>query len=279
MSPLRIVVLLAAGVNPDNGRMRRSPLDARALELILGFREAHPGTALEAIHAGDGDSVAALRDYMGMGLESLTLLETASDNDAVAILANYLLRRDFDLVVTGAAALDGAATGVVPYQLSQVLGMPVLPEITALDQGEHALIAMQARERGVRQRFEIAGPAIVTVSPLAPAARLPAYVRSREGEITRVSVGDQEAIKQEVFSLREPAWRPAAPMRKALSTVDPNASPEERLRAVTALKGGAGKLQEGLTAEQIASEILERLNQAGLYRSSSKELVTGDEKQ
>lgn len=273
-----IGVLLSAGMNPANGRMRRSPIDAQALELVLMLREVNPAVTLEAIHIGDMSNEPALREYMGMGLEAVTLLEQGPGSDPVALLSDYLQSRNMDLIVAGCAALDAGASGVFPYQLSQALAIPVLPDVTALVVTEHALVAKQARERGVRQNFEIGSPAIITVSPLAPSSRLPAYVRARAGTITTILRDDHSVMGQAVPALRGPTLRPSAPMRKALASADPNATAEERLRAVTALKDGAGDLHEGMQSEQIASEILARLKQVGLHRSKTSDFATGVEK-
>ena len=100
-APLEVVSLVSLGQHPVSGRLRRAEQDARALELCLALeRQSAPGAvSLSAWHAS-GSEIAlgseqdqALRGYLGMGLESLTLVTpdflqaeplTAADPQAAA---------------------------------------------------------------------------------------------------------------------------------------------------------------------------------------------------
>ena len=96
-APLEVVSLVSLGQHPVSGRLRRAEQDARALELCLALeRQSAPGAvSLSAWHAS-GSEIAlgseqdqALRGYLGMGLESLTLVTPsflpASKQTAAAI--------------------------------------------------------------------------------------------------------------------------------------------------------------------------------------------------
>ena len=72
--PLDVAILLSIGRHPASGRSRRADLDARALDLALRLG---PEVRLHAIHAGD-PAEPALADYLGMGLETLTVLRQPS---------------------------------------------------------------------------------------------------------------------------------------------------------------------------------------------------------
>ena len=80
-----IAVLLSIGSHPASGRARRGPLDAQALELALRLVEAGHATRIHALHAGN-PAEPALRDYLGMGLDRLEVLETAPGADPVPAL-------------------------------------------------------------------------------------------------------------------------------------------------------------------------------------------------
>ncbi|MEQ9065744.1 MAG: hypothetical protein RLO18_03420, partial [Gimesia chilikensis] len=178
--------------------------------------------------------------------------------------AAHLSEAEYDLVLAGSAARDGGASGVFPYQVAKQMALPVLPDVTHLEESDGVLMAKQARERGVRQKFEVRGRSLMTVSPLAPAARLPSFVLAREGTLRWVNSNDERRIDPSAEVLQSPKMRAALPMRKSLATFDPNASAEDRLKAVTALKGGAGKLHDAMEPELIATEILARLKALGV---------------
>ncbi|WP_219899685.1 adenine nucleotide alpha hydrolase family protein [Zobellella taiwanensis] len=113
---LTIAVLVSEGRHPVSGRARRALQDACALELAFAL-----GGELEAIHAGD-PTRPALQDYLGMGLERLTVLRQGPDDDALAVLAPYLEEQQPDLLLTGIHAEQGEGSGMLPYLLAEHLG-------------------------------------------------------------------------------------------------------------------------------------------------------------
>src|SRR5690349_249452 len=80
-----VAVLLSIGSHPASGRPRRAPLDAQALELALRLTESGQTARIHALHAGNPDE-PSLRDYLGMGLDRLEVLETAPGADPVPAL-------------------------------------------------------------------------------------------------------------------------------------------------------------------------------------------------
>jgi electron transfer flavoprotein alpha subunit len=87
---LQIAVLLSTGRHPASGRARRSPLDARALEAALALAD-ETGGYVHGIHVGDPDE-PALRDYLGMGLKRLTVLDKRPAAHAPTTAINPLPR-------------------------------------------------------------------------------------------------------------------------------------------------------------------------------------------
>src|SRR5215468_1972720 len=100
---LDVAVLLSIGRHPASGRSRRADLDARALELALRLG---PGVRIHAIHAGD-PAEPALADYLGMGIESLTVLRQPPGSDVLPALASRLAVLKPALIFAGLATEAG----------------------------------------------------------------------------------------------------------------------------------------------------------------------------
>ena len=76
---IEVAVLVSVGRHPITWRARRADQDARGLEMALGLEHQLPGSRVSLLHAGprSEEGEAALRGYLGMGLDTLTLLEQA----------------------------------------------------------------------------------------------------------------------------------------------------------------------------------------------------------
>ncbi|MCT7656431.1 electron transfer flavoprotein subunit beta [Oceanimonas sp. NS1] len=124
---LNIAVLVSEGRHPVSGRARRALQDACALEVAFAL-----GGELEVIHAGDPER-PALQDYLGMGLQRMTVLRQGQDDDALSVLAPYLDERQPDLLLTGIHAEQGEGSGMLPYLLAEHLGWPLVTGIAAIE--------------------------------------------------------------------------------------------------------------------------------------------------
>ena len=96
---LKVTVLVSVGQHPVSGRSRRADADARAVEMALSI----PNAEVSLIHAGDA-SESALREYLGMGIASLTVLALEPGMDALPLLRQHLYQHQPDLILTGVQA-------------------------------------------------------------------------------------------------------------------------------------------------------------------------------
>src|SRR5262249_10481481 len=172
-----IAVLLSIGLRPASGRSRRAEIDARALEIALGL-----GGRIHAIHAGDPHE-PALHDYLGMGLERLTVLRQPMECDVLPALAAYLGQIRPTLILAGAVTEQGVGSGMLPYLLARHLGLPMLPAAASLSVNGTLLDALQALPRGRRRALRANLPCLVTIDRAAPAPRQNAFGRARRGTI------------------------------------------------------------------------------------------------
>jgi electron transfer flavoprotein beta subunit len=248
---LDIAVLLSVGRHPASGRSRIAEIDAQALEMALGL-----GGNIHAIHAGQPDE-PALRDYLGMGIERLTVLSQPAGSDVLSALRDHLAAIKPGLVLAGSAAEQGIGSGMLPYALAQTLGLPLLPAAAALTLNNGLLDMLQALPRGRRRILRADLPCLVTIDRAAPAARASAYGKARRGtiEIIDMPAGPKpESVVREV---------PARPRQRRLKIMT-GANAAERLRAATEMQAGRGRLMIDPPAEEAARAIMDYLVAEGI---------------
>lgn len=283
--PLEVVSLVSLGQHPVSGRLRRAEQDARALELCLALeRQSAPGAvSLSAWHAS-GSKIApgseqdqALRGYLGMGLESLTLVAPdslkavdsleASDSQYVVdvwpLLVTRLKQAAPQLVVCGGQSETGEGSGLLPHLLAESLGWPLVEGIVAIESCDGAhLTALQALPRGQRRRLRVKLPALVSVDAAAPAARQSAFAQARRGELASLASGElaHDAVA-EAFGVAPARKRP-----KRLKRIKATSARDRFKAAAAKAEGGSGKRLEGVSAEEGAAEILKLLREEGVLR-------------
>ncbi|MEP4558135.1 electron transfer flavoprotein subunit beta [Cobetia amphilecti] len=301
-APLEVVSLVSLGQHPVSGRLRRAEQDARALELCLALeRQSAPGAvSLSAWHAS-GSEIApgseqdqALRGYLGMGLESLTLVTPDSlqaeplkavdslkaDNsslmaddslkaadqpviDVWPLLVTRLKQAAPQLVVCGGQGETGEGSGLLPHLLAESLGWPLVEGIVAIESCDGAhLTALQALPRGQRRRLRVKLPALVSVDSAAPAARQSAFAQARRGELSSLASGELvHDAPAETFSVAPARKRP-----KRLKRIKATSARDRFKAAAAKAEGGGGKRLEGVSAEEGAAEILKLLREEGVLR-------------
>jgi electron transfer flavoprotein beta subunit len=243
-----VAVLLSAGRHPVSGRVRRAPGDARALEMAL--RLSPP----RAIHGGD-PAATVLRDYLGMGLDAVTVLDLPGDADPIPALIRHLEATPPDLILAGCRAENGEDSGMVPYIIAEALGFATVPgvvEIIAVDDG--AVRLLQALPRGQRRAITAPLPLVATVDMAAPAPRQSAFATARRGRINTISA---EAVSDS----ERAGWesRPARQRPRRLGVPISGLSAAERLSVLTEAPAGAGRQLIEPTPDEAARAIYDYL--------------------
>ena len=282
-APLEVVSLVSLGQHPVSGRLRRAEQDARALELCLALeRQSAPGAvSLSAWHAS-GSEIAlgseqdqALRGYLGMGLESLTLVTPNAPGadplkavdqpvvDVWPLLVTRLKQAAPQLVVCGGQGETGEGSGLLPHLLAESLGWTLVEGIVAIESCDGAhLTALQALPRGQRRRLRVKLPALVSVDSAAPAARQSAFAQARRGELSTLASGELVHDAQaETFGVAPARKRP-----KRLKRIKATSARDRFKAAAAKAEGGGGKRLEGVSAEEGAAEILKLLREEGVLR-------------
>lgn len=256
---LEVAVLVSVGRHPVSGRTRRADHDARALEMALTLRDHH-GARLHVIHAGDPEQLA-LRDYLGMGLPDLTVLELPRGMDPVPALSAYLQDLPLMLLLTGMHTEHGLGSGQLPYALAEALGYRIVPGIAQVEPGADCAELCQALPRGRRRALRVAFPAVLSVAPVAAAPRQSAFARARRGVILRKAVPSRMHVPAPVWLERTARKRPARLQGSS------GAGALDRLRAIREAPAHSGRILQDVPADEAARAILADLTETGILRT------------
>jgi electron transfer flavoprotein beta subunit len=250
---LDAAVLLSVGRHPATGRARHADLDARALQLALGLADE---ARVHAIHAGDPDE-PALRDYLGMGIDRLTVLQF--QGDVSTALADHLKQLHPAVVLAGSRAERGEASGMLPYVIAQALGAQVIADAVSITLRGDTARVIQALPRGGRRALRVALPLVLAVDRAGPPPRMSAYGPARRGQIGTITVDQASAAPAIPADWLE---RPARGRPRRLPQVQGNAA--ERLRSIQSVRTGSGVRLVGADPAQAAQAIWEYLLKEGL---------------
>lgn len=226
---MKVTVLVSLGRHPKSGRLMLSPNDARALALAK-----HLTDQPRLVHVGEVSQQQTLRQYLGLGFDSIDLIEAVSGQDICGALIEDLRQHPADLILAGERAQGQDDTGLVPYLVAQGLGLPLVDRLLSIDAN---LKATQFLPKGQRRIMSLAKPSIVTVSENAPLELEYVARRARQGQINILQAGESRTAP--VYQ----GWaqEPKQPGRKRL-TIKSSASGWDRFAKRMNTTGGGGEV-------------------------------------
>ncbi|HML28540.1 MAG TPA: hypothetical protein PKE16_06835 [Hyphomicrobium sp.] len=241
---ISVAALVSAGRHPVSGAPRACRGDAIAMALGAGLA----GDALRVINAGD-DQEPALKEYLAYGASKIEVLPMAPDQIVIPMLAKTL--SSVDIILTGSKAEHGAGSGLLPYQLAEELGRPVIANAIEVQmQGGGATPEARVRQflpRGQRRQIACPLPLVLVVHPLAPVTLKYAYSRRISGSIDRHPAGYVENAAGE-----PPSWAVEAQSRRPvrLKAADRKAGHARLLSAIMSEAKGGVVAFEGTSVDK-----------------------------
>ncbi|MEP1384808.1 MAG: electron transfer flavoprotein subunit beta [Paraglaciecola sp.] len=237
---IKISVLVSVGEHPLSARPCRAEQDARALELGLMLAPEN----LQIVYAGttsDSAAAAVLKEYMGMGIDQVEVLDVPPKTDVTLPLLEKLKQDCPDVVLTGMRAENGESSGMLPYLLSEQLKMAMVPAISnilSIDKTAGFAEVLQALPRGQRRKVKVNLPFIASVDMAAAAPRQSAYGSAMRGHLKI------DPVTQTMHDADQEQWQisPAQARPKRLKIVKAKTA-ADRFKAATAkVQGGLGKV-------------------------------------
>ena len=250
-----------------------NPADEYAVEEALRLKDRFPDSQVTAISMGAPQNESVLRRCLALGADQALLLwhEAFRGSDTLAtarILAAAIRELEADMVLCGKRASDGD-TGQVAAQLAELLDLPAVTGVVQLEVRDGEALVHRRLERGRREVFHCALPALFAIEeginrPRYPKLRV--LFRSLKAEISRRGLADLGLCRDEVgeagscakvVSLSSPK-----PIIKGLFIPDSELSPEERWQQIVSsgVEERHGDVIQG-PPDAVAERLVQFLNQ------------------
>jgi len=174
---MNMIVLLSRTISPDdpielvNGQTVVDPTsyiinppDAIALEEAIQLKVKYGGT-ITVIMVSPSEGEKQLRTALAMGADAAILLEVDPIEEYPAIvarkIADYIKSVEFDLILAGDFATDGASSQVGP-RVATILDIPYLTNIQKVKKEKGKMIVTRNGERDI-ETYHGSTPLLVTI--------------------------------------------------------------------------------------------------------------------
>jgi electron transfer flavoprotein beta subunit len=258
---IRAATFVSMGRHPASGRQQRAAADALAVE--LGRQRF--GARLTVVHAGNA-SEPFLRDYLGMGIPELTVLELAAGFDPTEPLLAWLRRETPAVVLMGPRAETGDGSGMLPYVLAEAWGAALVSNVVDVEIASGELTLVQGEADGGRRKIAVELP---VVAVLMASTQRASQISNR----ARIA-GIVQAVKVQATSQSpavEVVERAARHRPKRIKRM--GATLSDRLAALTGGAGGGagggGTVIQNVSPTEAAEAVFNFLQKEGVLDSRS----------
>ncbi len=194
--------------------------DEIAVEAALKLKES-AGAEAYAVAAGAGTGIDALRRALAMGIPGAfqiddPALAEANPLTVARVLAAFLQKEGFDLVIAGKQATDDEA-GLVGPMVAEILGIPCVVGVTGLEASDGSITVTRHTDTGT-EKYEVPLPALITAEKGLFEPRVPAVtgvMKAMKAKIDKYSLADlgvEAAPEIKVLGYQPPAKRAAIKM-------------------------------------------------------------------
>ena len=180
-----------------------NPYDEYAIEEAIVLRENHGGE-ITVVTVGDEEAEKELRTALAMGADKAVLIDSEDldelDQFTVAtLLATYLQKQDYDIILGGNVAVDGGSGQVGP-SVAQILSIPQVTTITNLEIADGKATIVRDVE-GDEETVEVSLPVLVTAQqglnePRYPS--LPGIMKAKKKPLETLDLDDLDLEEEDV---------------------------------------------------------------------------------
>lgn len=150
----------------------------RALECALQLKDADSSVEVVALSVGAGEAEKSLRKALSMGADRA--IQVTDDSlvgsdmlQTAKTLAAAIEREGYDIVMAGNQSTDGKG-GMVPAMVSELLGVPLLPDLGQIEVADGA-VSGSLRTEHSEVNLSANYPAVLTVTERSAEARFPTF--------------------------------------------------------------------------------------------------------
>lgn len=160
-------------INPVTHSVRRidatcdmNPCDLNAMEMAAQLKKATDGS-IDVYTMGPDGAAASLKKCLALGADEAYLLSDRSfagrDTLGTArVLADFVKRKSYDIVFTGAESSDGA-TGQVGAMLAELLGMPDVADAVSVESDEDGALLIGKKVQQGTLKIKASRPVLLAV--------------------------------------------------------------------------------------------------------------------
>lgn len=158
---------LETGLTDRTGDVVADEVSERAVEAAMRIAEAGENVEVEILSVGPESSADSVRRGIAMGATEAYIVSddalTGADVTLTAeVLAKLVEKQGYDLVIAGAESSDGSAGVIAPF-MAELLGWPVLTNLTELSIDGDTVTATQATDAATAH-LKAQLPAVVSVA-------------------------------------------------------------------------------------------------------------------
>ena len=180
-----------------------NPYDEYAIEEAIVLRDNHGGE-VTVVTVGDEEAEKELRTALAMGADKAVRIDSEDldelDQFTVAtLLATYLQKQDYDIILGGNVAVDGGSGQVGP-SVAQILSIPQVTTITNLEIADGKATIVRDVE-GDEETVEVSLPVLVTAQqglnePRYPS--LPGIMKAKKKPLETLDLDDLDLEEEDV---------------------------------------------------------------------------------
>lgn len=214
----------ANGIDTSAIKWVVNPYDEYAIEEAVKLKEANPGSTVTVFTLGPKKRVGdGLRTALAMGADEGVLIDAPEFLDPLAtskaLAAAIQKEGDFNLLLTGHAAIDDNASSVGPM-IATKLGIPHVAVVSKLIVTAEKILAEREVEGGAKEICEIRGPSLVAATKGLNSPRyasLPGIMKAKKKVLKELSMEGLGLQVEASYSLHQFQLPPDKPPVKILS--------------------------------------------------------------